>query len=199
MAGLRVTESVAQLTPPVSERDHAVGPASARVTLVEYGDFECPSCGQLYPVMKQIERAFGGNLRVVFRHFPLRASHPHALQAAVAAEAAAEQGQFWAMHDRLFEHQTALGDEDLLHHASKVGLDPERFRLALNAPAHAERVGEDHSSGVRSGVNGTPTLFINGRRYDGPQDRGSLVETLARAAVAGSRGAGPSLRTDPDG
>jgi protein-disulfide isomerase len=175
---------MSQLTPPVNERDHAIGPAGARVTLVEYGDFECPSCGAVYLVVKQVQRAFGGNLRLVFRHFPLRSSHPHAFSAAVAAEAASEQGQFWAMHDRLFEHQTALGDEDLLHHARKLGLDLERFRGSLGAPAHTDRVREDLSSGARSGVNGTPSLFINGVRYDGPQDRGSLVAALAGAAVS---------------
>jgi formate-nitrite transporter family protein len=184
MTELRVAESIAQLTPPVSERDHALGPANARVTLVEYGDFECPSCGQMYPVIKQVERAFGSNLRVVFRHFPLRSSHPHAFSAALAAEAAEEQGKFWAMHDRLFEHQNALGEEDLLRHAQKVGLDPGRFRSAVGAEAHAERVREDLSSGARSGVKGTPTLYINGVRYDGLQDRGSLVAALAAAAVA---------------
>jgi formate-nitrite transporter family protein len=198
MSALPVQASPALLTPPVSERDHAVGPADARVTLVEYGDFECPSCGAMYLVIKQAERAFGSNLRVVFRHFPLRASHPHALQAAVAAEAAAEQGQFWAMHDRLFEHQTALGDEHLLHHARKLGLDTERFRASLAAPAHGERVRDDLTSGAQSGVRGTPTLFINGMRYDGPTDRRSLVDALARAALTTAR-PGPRLGAESDG
>jgi protein-disulfide isomerase len=184
MAQPQTSGPITQLTPPVSEQDHVIGPADARVTLVEYGDFECPSCGEAYSVIKQVVKAFGSNLRLVFRHFPLRSSHPHAFAAAVAAEAAAEQGQFWAMHDRLFQHQSALGDEDLQRHARKLGLDLERFRSSLAAPAHADRVREDLSSGGRSGVNGTPTLFINGVRYDGPRDRGSLVAALARAAVA---------------
>ena len=183
MAGMPVLDSTAQLTPPVGERDHAMGPADARVTLVEYGDFECPSCGEAHPVIKQVQRAFGNNLRLVFRHFPLRSSHPHALPAALAAEAAAEQGRFWDMHDRLFEHQTALTDEDLLRHARKLGLDLERFQTALRSPAYADRIQEDFTSGTRSGVNGTPSLFINGLRYDGPRDRESLVAALANAAV----------------
>jgi protein-disulfide isomerase len=195
MTELRAVDSVAQLTPPVSERDHALGPANARVTLVEYGDFECPSCGEAYPVIKQAERAFGSNLRVVFRHFPLRSSHPHAFKAALAAEAAGEQGKFWEMHDRLFEHQNALSDEDLLHHAGKLGLDLERFRSALGSEVHAERVRGDLSSGARSGVNGTPSLFINGVRYDGARDRGSLVAALAGAAVASPPTPDVSLRT----
>jgi protein-disulfide isomerase len=184
MAQPQTSSGTAQLTPPASERDHAIGPASARVTLVEYGDFECPSCGEAHAVIKQVIKAFGSNLRVVFRHFPLRSSHPHAFAAAVAAEAAGEQGQFWAMHDRLFQHQSALTDENLQHHARKVGLDLDRFRSSLAAQVHADRVMEDLSSGARSGVNGTPSLFINGIRYDGPRDRGSLVAALAGAAVA---------------
>ncbi|MGH7526862.1 MAG: DsbA family protein [Gemmatimonadales bacterium] len=173
-----------QLTPPVGDRDHAEGPADARVTLVEYGDFECPRCGEAHAVIKGVQKAFGSNLRFVFRHFPLRSSHPHALAAAAAAEAAAEQGRFWAMHDRLFEHQGALGDSDLRRHAEKIGLDLVRFEQALGSPGRESRVLEDLSSGARSGVNGTPSLYINGSRYDGPQDRASLVLALARAAVA---------------
>ncbi len=173
-----------QLTPPVGERDHVEGTADARVTLVEYGDFECPSCGEVYPVIKAVQKAFGSNLRFVFRHFPLRSSHPHALAAATAAEAAAEQGRFWAMHDRLFEHQATLADADLRRHARKIGLDLERFERELSSNHSGGRVLEDISSGARSGVNGTPSLFIDGTRYDGPRDRPSLVAALARAAVA---------------
>jgi protein-disulfide isomerase len=184
MAQPEMPVATAQLTPPVSERDHAMGPADARVTLVEYGDFECPSCAEAHPVVKQALKAFGNNLRFVFRHFPLRASHPHAFAAAVAAEAAAEQGQFWAMFDRLFQHQTALTDRDLERHAQKVGLDLDRFRSSLSQQTLADRVAEDHSSGLRSGVKGTPSLFIDGLRYDGPRDRVSLIAALANAAVA---------------
>jgi len=171
------------LDPPVSARDHSQGPAGARVTLVEYADFECPSCGEAYPLVKAIERAFGDNLRLVFRHFPLRASHPHALAAARAAEAAAEQGRFWQMHDRLFERQQALADDDLHRHARKLGLDPDRFARALVAPASEQRVLADLAGGSRSGVRGTPTFFIHGARYDGPLLRAPMMAALARAAL----------------
>jgi protein-disulfide isomerase len=180
---------MSQLTVPVSERDHVEGSADARVTLVEYGDFECPSCGQAHVTIKEAQRAFGPNLRFVFRHFPLRSSHPHALGAAKAAEAAAAQGRFWPMHDRLFQHQTRLDSESLVEHARALGLDLERFRTDLDGREAEVRVGEDLSSGSASEVKGTPGLFINGERYDGPHDRRSLIDALARAAVAQAQGA----------
>jgi formate-nitrite transporter family protein len=182
-----VTQPAGVLDPPVSELDHADGPAGARVTLVEYGDFECPSCGDAYQVLHQVKRAFGPNLRFVFRHFPLRASHPHALAAAKAVEAADAQGKFWPMYDRLFQHQTELTDSDLLRHARKLGLDLERFRRDMASRTAEVRIREDLASGARSGVNGTPSLFIHGERYAGPLDRVSLVDALARAAVGAPR------------
>lgn len=169
--------------PPVGSRDHIQGPASAPVTLVEYADFECPSCGGAYPVIKAVQKAFGPNLRFVFRHFPLIASHPHAAMAAEAAEAADAQGKFWEMHDRLFEHQDALDDAGLRRHARKIGLDPERFERALRTQAHQPRVREDAAAGLQSGVKGTPTLFINGTPYAGSLEREALVLALARAAL----------------
>ncbi len=172
------------LTPPVSERDHALGPADARVTLVEFGDYECPHCGALHPVIADARKAFGGNLRFVFRHFPLRSSHPHALAAAKAAEAAAEQGRFWDMHDRLYRRQTELSDADLVRHARHLGLDPERFELDRAGRAAEVRVRDDLASASGSGATGTPSLFINGERHEGPLDRDSLIAALARAAVA---------------
>ena len=172
------------LVPPVSARDHAVGPADARVTLVEFGDFECPHCGALHPIAEAARKAFGGNLRFVFRHFPLRSSHPHALAAARAAEAAGEQGRFWEMYDRLYRHQTELGDADLERHARELGLDPGRFAQALGARAHEDRIREDLASAAQSGAQGTPSLFINGRRYEGPLERDEIFAALARAAVA---------------
>jgi protein-disulfide isomerase len=175
---------MSQLASPVGPRDHVQGPDSARVTLVEYGDFECPGCGRAYPVIKAVQKAFGPNLRFVFRHFPLLASHPHAAMAAEAAEAADAQGKFWAMHDRLFEHQHALEDVDLQRHARKIGLDLERFERELRTQAHQVRVREDAAEGVRSGVTGTPTLFINGASYAGSLEREALVLALARAALA---------------
>lgn len=176
-----------QLTPPVSERDHTAGPSDARVTLVEYGDFECPVCAEADGVIREARRAFGPNLRFVFRHFPLRASHPHALGAAKAAEAAAAQGRFWDMHDRLFQRQTELDTESLERHARKLGLDLERFRIDSASRDAEIRIREDQVSGGQSGVKGTPALYINGERYDGPRDRAALIEALARAAVAVAR------------
>jgi protein-disulfide isomerase len=175
------------LDPPVGAGDHAQGSGGARVTLVEYADFECPSCGEAYPLVKAVQRAFGDNLRLVFRHFPLRASHPHALAAARAAEAAAEQGRFWQMHDRLFERQHALEDDDLRRHARKLGLDLERFARALAAPGTEHRVLADLAGGTRSGVRGTPTFFINGTRYDDPLLRDPLMAALAHAALDAAR------------
>jgi protein-disulfide isomerase len=171
------------LSHPVSDRDHASGPADARVTLVEYGDFECPHCGALHPLVQAARKAFGGNLRFVFRHFPLRSSHPHALAAAKAAEAAGEQGRFWEMHDRLYRRQAELSDADLERHARDLGLDLERFRGSLGSRAHEERIRQDLASAAESGARGTPSLFINGERYDGPIEREEIFAALARAAV----------------
>ena len=172
------------LTPQVTDEDHALGPAGAPVTLVEYADFECPSCGAMYPVLEQVRRAFGSNLRFVFRHFPLRDSHPHAGAAAEVAEAAGAQGKFWEMHDRLFEHQNALDERSLARHARKIGADATRVERELIARTHAARVERDVESGRASGVRGTPSLFINGAMYTGPRDRAALVAVLARAARA---------------
>ncbi len=172
------------LEPPVSERDHVTGPPDARVTLVEYGDFECPHCGAVHPVIMAARKAFGGNLRYAFRHFPLRSSHPHALAAAKAAEAAGEQGRFWEMHDRLYRRQSEMEDADLERHARDLGLDLERFRRSLGERAHEARIREDLASASSSGVRGTPSLFINGERYDGLLERDEIFAALARAAVA---------------
>jgi protein-disulfide isomerase len=175
---------MSRLTPPVSERDHVLGPADARVTLVEYGDYECPHCGALHPVIESARKAFGGNLRFVFRHFPLRASHPHALAAAKAAEAAGEQGRFWEMHHRLYQRQTHLEDGDLVEHARSIGLDVARFEREQVAREHEVRIREDLVSAAQSGAAGTPSLFINGELYQGSLDRGDVFAALAQAAVA---------------
>jgi protein-disulfide isomerase len=172
------------LTPPVSERDHVEGRPDARVTLVEYGDYECPACGEAHGTIKAARRAFGPNLRLVFRHFPLKSSHPNAMNAAKAAEAAAAQGRFWDMHDRLFTHQTELDWEGLLRHARKIGLDLDRFQRDFGERQAEVRIREDLVSGGQSGVKGTPSLYINGERYDGPRNRTALIDVLARAAVA---------------
>jgi protein-disulfide isomerase len=165
---------------PVSERDHLRGPAMASITLLEYGDYECPYCGAAHPVVQEIRRRMGSRLRFVFRHFPLTSVHSHAEPAAEMVEAAGAQGKFWAMHDRLYEHQDALEDDDLLAHAQAIGLDIRRLISELAAGLHAPRVRGDFLSGVRSGVNGTPTFFINGVRHDAGFDLESLMEAIER-------------------
>jgi protein-disulfide isomerase len=178
------TEWDATLTLPVSEgRDHVQGPTDAAVTLVEYGDYECPYCGAVYPIIKEVQARMGERLRFVFRNFPIATSHPHAEQAAEAAEAAAAQGRFWEMHDLLYENQKRLGDEDLRGYAEKLGLDVDLFDRELVEHVHAARVQEDFMSGVRSGVNGTPTFYIDGSRYDDSYDLETLLATLQRVAV----------------
>jgi formate-nitrite transporter family protein len=179
-----------RLTMPVSEaRDHIQGPESAAVTLVEYGDFECPHCGRAHPILQELMEQLEDQVRLVFRHFPLTQMHPHAQRAAEAAEAAATQKQFWPMHDMLFENQDAMEDEDLVSYAEQLELDAEKFTRELTQDAHIARVREDISSGVRSGVNGTPTFFINGKRHDGPWDLDSLLAAI-EPLVAQSHGRG---------
>ncbi len=165
----------------VGARDHAQGPANAPVTLVEYADYECPHCGRAYPIVKNVQHHFSDRLRFVFRNFPITTVHPHAQHAAEAAEAAASQGRFWEMHDALFEHQNALDDRHLGQYADSAGLDRARFDRELKDGTHAHHVREDFMSGVRSGVNGTPTFFINGRRYDDSWDAATLIGALEEA------------------
>jgi protein-disulfide isomerase len=167
-----------RLTVPVSERDHVLGPATAPVTLVEYGDYECPFCGAAHKSVEQVLQVMGNDLRFAFRHFPLSQIHPHAYQAAEAAEAAGAQGRFWELHDLMFENQDRLGLRDLIGYAGALGLDLERFVTDLRGHAHAGRLREDFLSGVRSGVNGTPTFFVNGLRHDGGYDVEVLLEAL---------------------
>jgi protein-disulfide isomerase len=172
----------------VGPRDHIQGPADAPVTLVEYGDYECPFCGRAHLVVKELQRRMASNMRFVFRHFPLTNVHEHAEVAAEAAEAAGAQGKFWKMHDTLYENQMALDDEDLLAYAESVGLNVPRFAAELAEHIHAPRVREDFLSGVRSGVNGTPTFFINGVRHDGSYDLETLLGALEmRLSKAASR------------
>jgi protein-disulfide isomerase len=171
-----------RLTLPVSERDHIQGPASATLTLVEYGDYECPYCGQAHPIVKELQRRLGDRLRFVFRNFPLSQAHPHAEHAAEAAEAAAQQGRFWEMHDYLYDHQRLLDDDHLLEYADAVGLDRDLFDAAMREHAEASRIRDDFMSGVRSGVNGTPTFFVNGTRHDDAWDVDTLMAALEQAA-----------------
>jgi protein-disulfide isomerase len=177
-----------RLTPPVSAGDHVAGPDDAPVTLVEYGDYECPYCGMAYPIVKAAQRELGSQLRFVFRNFPLAEMHPHARQAAQAAEAAAAQGKFWEMHDLIFEHQDALEQAALVRYAETLELDAERIARELEAGTYAKRVRDDFRSGVRSGVNGTPTFFVNGDRYEGSwADEDAFIRALRDAARQASR------------
>jgi protein-disulfide isomerase len=177
----------ARLRVPVDERDHVLGPADAPVTLVEYGDFECPHCRRARPIVASVLRQLGDNVRFVFRHFPLTQIHPHAQHAAEIAELAGEEGRFWEMHDVLFQNQDALEDEDLIGYAGDIGIEASRAASALRSHAYAERVQEDFMGGARSGVNGTPTFFINGVRHDGSWDEAPLVDALQRALPASFR------------
>jgi NhaA family Na+:H+ antiporter len=168
------------LKPPVSDHDHIEGTADARVTLVEYGDYECPHCRQVAPVIEQVQERFGDRLRYVFRHFPISTAHPNAQLAAEAAEAAAAQGKFWEMHDRIFQHTGPLGKPQLARFAQELDLDVEQFERELEEHLYADRVRQDFLSGVRSGANGTPTFYLNGVRYDGPWDLDSLISEIEK-------------------
>ena len=160
-------DRTAQLTLAVGERDHVQGPANARVTLVEYGDYECPYCRAAVPIVQELQELLGDQLRYVFRHFPLTASHTHAQQAAEFSEAVAVEGRFFEMHAILFENQEALERDHLLQYARDLGLDTARIRHELSAHAHADRVREDFESGLSSGARGTPTFYLDEVRYDG--------------------------------
>jgi Na+/H+ antiporter NhaA len=167
-----------------AERDHIRGPIEASVTVVEYGDFECPYCGQAEPFVRELLREFG-DVRYVWRHLPLNDVHPHAQLAAEAAEASAAQEAFWPMHDLLLDHQDALRPADLIRYAEQLGLDIEHFSSQLREHAGANRVAEDVNSADLSGVSGTPTFFINGRRHYGAYDTATLSDAVraARARV----------------
>jgi Na+/H+ antiporter NhaA len=182
---LGTAESIVDLADPVHpDRDHIRGPAEAPVTLVEYADFECTYCGQAEPIVRELLADFG-DIRYVWRHLPLHDVHPHAQIAAEAAEAAASQGAFWAMHDLLLDHQGALLTADLVGYAERLGLDLRRFTADLNDHAGAERVAQDVEGAGQSGVAGTPTFFLNGRRHHGAYDIASLSDAvrLARAST----------------
>ncbi|TLY48923.1 MAG: DsbA family protein [Gammaproteobacteria bacterium] len=168
---------MSELKLPVGPGDHVQGPRDAAITLVEYGDFECPFCGEAYPELKIVQRAMGNRLCFVFRNFPLSNMHPHAERAAEFAEGAATIGHFWEMHDLLYENQEALEQRNLTRYATELGLSHELIQSAIRGD-FAERICRDFTGGVRSGVNGTPCLFINGRRFDGPATAAALLEVL---------------------
>jgi protein-disulfide isomerase len=170
-----------QLVVPVSERDHRQGPDTAAVTLVQYGDYECPYTRQSTTVVRAIQQQLGDQLRFVYRNFPLTEIHPHALHAALAAEAAAVQGKFWQMHDYIFHHQHTLEDADLEQFAQAVGLDVQQFARDMAEQRSLDRIEEDVESGERSGVRGTPTFFINGALYRGSWEQHALLTALEAA------------------
>ena len=155
------------LRPPVSDRDHIQGSKDALIELVEYGDYQCPYCGQAYPIIKALQKKFNAELKFVFRNFPLSSIHSHAKLAAIAAEAADRQGRFWQMHDLLFENQSNLHPSALLEYAKAIDIDLDLFEQDLGNRNIAVKVEADFESGVRSGVNGTPGFFINGVKYNG--------------------------------
>lgn len=168
----------------ITARDHLQGPPDAPVTLLEYGDYQCPYCGAAHPIVKALQRTLGGTLRFAFRHFPLTTVHEYAEGAAEAAEAAGAQGKFWQMHDTLFENQAALDFASLVGYAEELRLDVQRFSTELGHHADAPRVREDFISGIRSGVNGTPTFFINAVRHEGSFDYETMLAAI-QARVPG--------------
>jgi protein-disulfide isomerase len=177
---------MAQLTIPVQDKDHVRGAETAPVTLVIYGDYECPYTRQAYRAVQRVLAEEPDTLRFVFRHFPLTGIHPHAQHASETAEAAAAQGKFWDMHDALFSHQHALEDADLLRYTQELGLDTERVARELRAHTYAGRIEEDVRSGLASGVRGTPTLYFDGHMHAGGYDDATLRATIAQLAAGAS-------------
>ena len=170
-----------KLTVAVSAKDHIQGDPKAPVTLVEYGDYQCPSCGQAYPIVKRLQKHFGKRLAFVFRNFPLSQRHQYAEPAAETAEYAGIHHKFWEMHDLLYENQGSLDDGLFLELSQQLNLDIDKLTQALESKQFEPRVKADFSGGVRSGVNGTPTFFINGQRHDGSYDYESMVEAISLA------------------
>jgi protein-disulfide isomerase len=169
---------------PVTPRDHIRGSDNAQVTLVEYGDYECPACGAAYPVVNLVLAHFGPRLRFVFRHFPLTQVHPYAENAAEAAEFAGAHGRFWEMHDGIYENQQYLSPELLLSLADSLRLPQAELRDALLTERYAPKIKSDFLGGVRSGVNGTPSFFINGRQHEGPYAFEDLVSSIVSSSPA---------------
>jgi len=178
---------MATLRVPVTSHDHIRGAQDALVTLVEYGDYECPYCGAAQPIVERVQARFRRELRLVFRHFPLTEVHPHSGPAAETAEFAGAHGQFWSMHDALFANQRRLSVPLMIALASSLNLSTVELRDALAAGLYAEKVRADFIGGVRSGVNGTPTFFINGVRFDSPNGAFGLGDAIDRLLLATAR------------
>ena len=172
-----------QLKYPVNNDDHIFGNSNAILELVEYGDYECPHCGHAYPIVKDIQQKFRNDLKFVFRNFPLSEIHPHSFLASLASEAAAQQGKFWEMHDIIFENQKTLEPDNIFLFAKKLSLDMGRFKNDIRQPQLIDKVNNDFEGGLRSGVNGTPTFFINGIRYDGEWEGMGLLRYLQQQLV----------------
>jgi protein-disulfide isomerase len=174
------TYEAPKLVVPVDpSRDHVQGDPKAIFTLVEYGDYQCPFCGAAYPEVKRVQKELGSKLRFVFRNFPLTNVHEYAMVAAEMAEAASAQGKFWEMHDFLYEHQGTLRDQGVaLGYARKLGLDTQKFEREISQHLYQKRIKDDFMGGVKSGVNGTPTFYVNGVRHDGPAEAKAIVESL---------------------
>lgn len=170
-----------KLAVAVSAKDHRQGDPAAPCTLVEYGDYQCPSCGQAYPIVKRVQKHFGKRLSFVFRNFPLTQIHPYAEPAAETAEFAASYDKFWEMHDLLYENQARLDDDLLVELTEELQLAPAKLLEALETKQFQPHVRADFAGGVRSGVNGTPTFFINGQRHDGSYDYQSMVNAIEEA------------------
>src|SRR5882724_10597928 len=180
------TSEVVKLKNPVTDEDHTSGPKTAPVTLLEYGNFECIYCGRAYPVIKQVRKLLGGNLRFVFRHFPTVQTHPHALRAAEAAEAAGAQEKFWEMHDELFTHQTSLEDRDLSRYARRIGLEEERFAHDMKEDTFLEQIEAGYQRSLfDEHITGTPTIYLNGIRYIGATDLEALLPAIKQADTEG--------------
>jgi protein-disulfide isomerase len=169
---------MATLKTPINKNDHIRGPMNAAITLVEYGDYQCPHCGMAHPIVNRVQARFRDSLRFVYRHFPLREVHPLAEIAAASAEFAGAAGLFWEMHDALFENQSVLSIPTIFMIADQLRLPEVLLRNALETGRYADKVRSDFIGGVRSGVNGTPAFFINGVRHDGSYDFASLTSAI---------------------
>jgi len=163
---------------PVSNKDHIEGNPEAEIELVEYGDYQCPYCGQAYYEIKKVQKHLGKDLKFVFRNFPLTDSHEHALSAAVAAEVAGDLGKFWEMHDTLYENQENLGDSSIVNYAKKLGLNTDEFENDFSDSKYQKKIEDQMEGGLRSGVNGTPSFFINGQKYEGDYTAESILEYM---------------------
>ncbi len=169
---------MSKLKPAVNSTDHIQGNKNAVIELVEYGDYQCPHCGRAYPIIKNIQKKLGDKIKFIFRNFPLSEIHPNAINAAVAAEAASAQDKFWEMHDIIFENQGHLGDVDLIEYAASLGLNIEQFEADFQKLKYLEKIESDFDSGIRSGVNGTPSFFINGEKYNGSWEEKDFLKHL---------------------